>query len=56
MSRDTDDQNAPLSQREEEASVDEAITQELAHEERRSADAKQGAIERETRERHLDEG
>lgn len=51
-----DPTNPDLENLEEQASVDEAITQELAHEDRRDADAKQGEIERETRAHHLDEG
>lgn len=56
MTADRADHNPPLEDLEEQASVDEAITQELAHEDRRDADAKQGAIQRETRRHHLDEG
>lgn len=51
-----DTPNPELEDLEAQASVDEAITQELAHEDRRDADAKQGEIERETRAHHLDEG
>lgn len=56
MTPDDDDLNAPLEEREEEASIDEAETAEWAHEQRRGADAKQGEIERETRRHQLDEG
>lgn len=56
MSMDNADQNPPLEDLEEQASVDEAMTQEVAHEERRDAEAKQGEIQRETRAHHLDEG
>jgi hypothetical protein len=48
--------NPDLEDLEEQAFVDEATTQKIAHEDRRDADAKQGEIERETREHHLDEG
>lgn len=56
MTPEDDDLNAPLEEREEQASIDEAETAEWAHDQRREADAKQGRIERETREHHLDEG
>ncbi len=40
----------------EEASFDEAVTRELAHEDRRDAEAKQSNIEKRTREHGLDQG
>lgn len=56
MSKENDSQNPPLEDLEEQASVDEAVTQELAHEDRRDAEDKQHEIERKTRLHHLDEG
>ncbi len=45
-----------LEQEEAEASLDSALTAESEHTSEREAHHRQGLIERETRERHLDEG
>lgn len=50
------DERDDIAEAEDLASVDEAVTQELAHEQRRDAQAKQGKIQKETRRHHLDEG
>ena len=51
-----EDERENLAEAEDLATVDEAVTQEQAHEERRDAHAKQGKIEKETRRHRLDEG
>lgn len=51
-----EDERENLAEAEDLATVDEAVAQEQAHEERRDAHAKQGNIEKETRRHRLDEG
>ena len=51
-----EDELEDVTEAEDLASVDEAVAQELAHEQRRDAHSKQGKIQKETRRHHLDEG